>query len=256
MRYAIKKRRMKAALVAILSVASTANAHADVITDWDIKAGELVVEAKLGTPPAIRVMAMTHTAVFAALNAITGRYPPGDFQPAAAPGASVDAAVAAAHRATLSKLTPAQQAAIDAAYKAALAKVADGPAKEAGIAVGEKAAATVLSKRTDDGAAGPEAYRPQTTAGAYVPTATPAVPHWLQRRPWLMTSGAQFRPGPPPALTSDIWARGYNEVRPLAAETVAGEVPSRPRSRATGNTRCHRSITAWCARWPTRRAGT
>ena len=58
---------------------------------------------------------------------------------------------------------PAQQASIDAAYQAALAPIADGPAKAAGIAVGEKAAAAVLAARADDGAAAPEAYRPHTT---------------------------------------------------------------------------------------------
>ena len=31
---------------------------ADVVTDWNVKASDLIVEAKLGTPPANRVMAM------------------------------------------------------------------------------------------------------------------------------------------------------------------------------------------------------
>jgi membrane-associated phospholipid phosphatase len=32
-----------------------------------------------------------------------------------------------------------------------------------------------------------------------------------------MASAAQFRPGPPPALTSDAWARDYNEVKTVGA---------------------------------------
>ena len=79
-------------------------ASADVITDWNAKAGELVVEAKLGTPPANRVMAVVQTAVYDAVNAITRHYPAG--RPGAAPGASIDAAVAAANRAMLTKLMP------------------------------------------------------------------------------------------------------------------------------------------------------
>ena len=113
---------------------------------------------------------------------------------------------------------PSQQAAIDAAYEAALAQIADGAAKTAGIAVGEQAAAAVMARRADDGAATAESYRPHTTAGTYVPTATPAVTHWPQRKPWLMASAAQFRPGPPPALTSDAWARDYNEVKSFGAK--------------------------------------
>ena len=130
-------------LAASLLAGLAANASADAITDWNVKAGELVVEAKLGPPPANRVMAMVHAAVYEAVNAITGRYPAGRLQLEATQGASVDAAVAAANHATLAKLMPSQQASIDAAYQAALATIADGPAKTAGIAVGQKAAAAI-----------------------------------------------------------------------------------------------------------------
>ena len=181
------------------------NANADVITDWNIKAGEIVTESKLGTPPAIRAMAIVQTAVYDAVNAVP-------------PGASINAAVAAANRVTLTKLMPAQQALIDSAYQAALAQIADGPAKTAGIAAGEQAAGAVLARRADDGAATAESYRPHTTAGTYVPTATPAVTQWPQRKPWLMASAAQFRPGPPPALTSDTWTRDFNEIKSLGVK--------------------------------------
>ena len=204
----------------VLAVAST-YARADAITDWNLKAGEIITEAKLGTPPAIRAMALVQTAAYEAANAITGRYPASRLQVAPARGASVDAAIAAAHRATLVKAMPAQQASIEAAYQAALAKIADSPAKAAGIAVGEKAAAAVLAARADDMPASPEAYRPHTSAGVYVPTASVAVPVWSQRKPWLMTSAAQFRPGPPPALTSAEWVRNYNEVKALGGKTSA-----------------------------------
>jgi hypothetical protein len=220
MRHATRTHATRIALSAAL-LAGSVGANADVITDWNAKAGELVVEAKLGTPPANRVLAIVQTAVYEGVNTITGRYPAPRLQPGAAPGASVDAAVAAANRVTLTKLIPSQQTAIEAAYQAALATVADSPAKSAGIAVGERAAAAVLALRADEGAGGPEAYRPHTTAGAYVPTATPAVPQWQGRKPWLMTSAAQFRPGPPPALTSVAWAREYNEVKALGGKTSA-----------------------------------
>ena len=205
MKYVIRNHAVRICIAASLLAGVVPNANADVITDWNIKAGEIVTESKLGTPPAIRAMAIVQTSVYEAVNAT-------------APGASVDAAVAAANRATLTKLMPSQQASIDAAYQAALAQVADGPAKTAGIAVGEQAAAAVLARRADDGALPAESHRPHTTAGTYVPTATPAVTQWSQRKPWLMASAAQFRPGPPPALTSDAWARDYNEVKSFGAK--------------------------------------
>jgi hypothetical protein len=126
--------------------------------------------------------------------------------------ASPEVAIAAAHRVSLTKLLPAQQAPIDAAYQAALASIADGPGKTAGIAAGEAAASAVLAARAED-VTPPEAYRPHAGAGAYVPTAPVAVPQWPQRKPWMLASAAQFRPDAPPSLTSEAWARDFNEVK-------------------------------------------
>ena len=216
-----KKHHWMAWLVVAASWLAGPMARADVVTDWNVKACDVVDEAKLGPPPANRVLAIVHAAAYEAANAITKRYPASGLQLTAAPGASVEAAVAAANHATLAKLVPSQQSAIDIAYQAALAKVADGAAKTEGIAVGAMAAAEILAVRANDGAATGEAYRPHTTAGVYVPTAIPAVSQWPQRKPWLMTSPAQFRPGPPPKLTSELWARDYIEVKALGGKSSA-----------------------------------
>jgi hypothetical protein len=144
----------------------------------------------------------------------------------AEPDASVAAAVAAANRAVLLRLIPSQQAAIDKAYGSALAASADGPANTAGIAVGEQAAAAVLAWRADDGAGAPERYRPATTAGAYVPTAIRAVSQRPQRKPWAMTSASQIRPGPPPALASEVWARDYNEIKAVGGKHSTSRTPA------------------------------
>ena len=212
-----KKYQQMALLIVAASLLAGPIARADVVTDWNVKAGNIVVEAKLG-PAAYRALAIVHTAVYEAANAITKRYPASGLQLEVAPGASVDAAIAAANHATLAKLVPSQQAAIDTAYQAALTLIADGAAKTTGIAVGEKAAAAILALRADDGTATGETYRPYTTAGVYVPTVIPVASQWPQRKPWLMTNPAQFRPGPPPTLTSALWARDYDEVKALGAK--------------------------------------
>ena len=77
--------------------------------DWNTKAGEIIVDAKMGPPPANRAMAIVNTAVYEAVNTITKRYPAGALKLEAAPGASVNAAIAAANRTALSKLLPSQQ---------------------------------------------------------------------------------------------------------------------------------------------------
>jgi hypothetical protein len=187
------------------AMALQAPAHADAVTDWNVKANEFTLEAKLGTPPAMRVMAIVQTAVHRAV--------------AALPATAHEAAVAAANRATLSALLPSQAAAVEAAHRAALTAIADGPAKANGIAAGERAAAEVLAARAHEAAvfSAPDATRPfvggAAGAGSYVPTAMPAATAWARRTPWHMASPAQFRPAPPPALSSDTWARDFDEVK-------------------------------------------
>lgn len=198
-----------ASLVVSISCLCATAARADAVTDWNIKSGEVIVEAKLATQPAVRVMAIVQTAAHQAVMTALQR------------GASVEAALAASHRVTLTRLLPAQQPMIDAAYKAALGSVAENASKLDGIADGEGAAQAVLAARADDGAAAPETYRPFTTAGVYVPTAIPVVTQWPQRKPWLMRDAAQFRPAPPPALTSAAWARDFNEVKAIGGRASA-----------------------------------
>lgn len=163
-------------VVAILA-AATPSAYADVVTVWNVKAGDIVVAGKLPPGMPYRAMAAVQTAVYEAVNAITKRYPSNRVKLDAAPGASLEAAVAAANRVMLTNLAPAQQAALDSAYQTALAAIPDGPAKMEGIAVGESAAKAVLSLCADDGADAPESYRPYTTAGVYVPPLYPTPPN-------------------------------------------------------------------------------
>jgi hypothetical protein len=212
--------------IALASLLGGPTAEADIVTDWNVTAADITFAAGLPPPPANRTLAMVQTAVYEAVNAITKRYPPDRVTPNAVPDASVAAAVAAANRAMLSRLVSSQQAAIDKAYGSAIAAIADGPAKTAGIAVGEQATAAVLAWRADDGAGTPERYRPATTAGVYVPTTMPAASQWAERKPWVMTSCDQFRPGPTPALTSALWARDYNEIKAVGAKNSTTRTPA------------------------------
>jgi hypothetical protein len=205
-------------LLAALLLAAAPDARADVVTDANARAAE-IASRHPATPIAVRIMAIVQVSVFDAATAITGRYPAFRATVTAPPGASVDAAVAAATRTALLKLLPAQQAAIEADYQAALKAVPDGAAKSSGIAVGEQAANAVLAACADDGAVAPNTYRPHTTPGVYVPTVFPAVPHWGKRKPWVMTSGDQFRPAPPVSLTSDTWKRDLAEIKAVGGKT-------------------------------------
>ena len=195
-------------------------ARADAVTDWNTEAGQLLVQSRLGTPAAVRVSALVQTAVHEAVSSVK-RLPLGQDA-----GLASDAAVAAANRIALSRLLPQQESAIAQAYRTAIDKLGDTPATAAGIAAGEQAALRVLAWRADDGAAAPDQYCPHAAAGAYVPTTPVAAPHWGRRTPWLMTHGAQFRPGSPPALGSEQWARDFEEVKTLGAKGSTHRTPA------------------------------
>jgi hypothetical protein len=190
-------------------------AKADAVAEWNARACEIVGGPSIDTPIGNRILAIMHTAIYEAVNSITGKYPAGELRLNATRGASVDAAVAGASRAVLVKLVPARSLDIEMLSQKAMAAIPNGPSKDAGFLIGERAANAILAARAEDGFATVESYRPYTIAGVYVPTAVPLVSQWPMRKPWLMTSPSQFRPGPPPDLKSELWARDYNEIRAI-----------------------------------------
>ena len=196
-----KLTRIATAAIAALTV----QARADVITDWNLRSAHIVGEARIGTPPAVRLMAIVQTAAYEAARDAS--------RSAGADTHAVETAVAAAHRTALAQLLPAQRAGIDAVFNAAVGHLGDDTARARHAAIGERAAQRVLSERANDLPRAADSYRPHTTAGVYVPTVSPAVVTWSQRKPWLLERADQFRPGPPPALSSERWARDFNEVK-------------------------------------------
>jgi len=202
----------------LLSVAF--GARADVITDWADTTTEIADEG----PNTIRTMALAQNAVYEAVNAITARYPRDRVDLGPAQGASLEAAVAAASRAVLLQEAPAQKDKVEAAYARALSTIVAGEARTRGIGVGERAAADVLAKHSHD-LDSIEPYRPAASPGLYVPTTIPTGWSLGQHRPWFMKSAAQFRPEPPPALKSDLWARDYNEIKAVGSTTSTVRTP-------------------------------
>src|ERR1700693_49466 len=117
--------------LAALLLGGPPGVRADVVTDANATAAD-IASRHPATPISVRMMAIVQVSVFEGVNAITGRYSASRVKIAAAPGASVDAAVAAATRTALSKLMPAQQAAIDADYQALLGALPGRPGQNNG----------------------------------------------------------------------------------------------------------------------------
>jgi hypothetical protein len=180
-------------LIASLSLRLGGLAVADVITDWNDK----VVSAGVKTSQApfvhTRSAAIMHVAMFDAVNSIDRRYTPYRVQLPAAPGASREAAAAAAAHFALVRLYPDQAKDFDAFYQTSLSTVPDGQPKSNGIQLGEAVAAEILALRAKDGANTPNSYRPYTAVGIYVPTALPVASSWGQVTPFTLKEASQFR---------------------------------------------------------------
>jgi hypothetical protein len=168
---------------------------------------------------------MLHVAMFEAVNAIERRYTPYKLNLTADKDASREAAAAMAAHDVLVVLHPDQKAGLDSALRASLAAIPDGAAKNKGADVGKKAAAEVIALRANDGSGAPEGYRPLTVAGAYVPTVVPISSTYGAVTPWVMQSGSQVRPAPPPALDSATWTNDVNEIREIGGLKSAKRTP-------------------------------
>ncbi|MCL1634715.1 vanadium-dependent haloperoxidase [Luteimonas sp. SX5] len=197
---------------------STPAFSADAITDWNEKAVALVSEQKLLPPQAERVMACVHVAMFDAVNSIGPRYRPYRHAIPATANASKSAAAAAAAATVLVGLHPERAKQTNADLAAYLAKLPQGAAKSEGIKLGREIAARTLADREKDGSAVPDAYRPKTRPGVYVPTPITASSMWPEVKPFVMTGPAQLRPPPPVSLASREWAADYNELKRLGGK--------------------------------------
>jgi hypothetical protein len=221
------KTRALFALVAALAAAPAGAAAANVVTDWD-EVGVKTVQP-IGLPPPIkpgllfRAMAMMHLAMFNAINAIEPRYQPYKFQSKAQLGASEEAAAASAAANVLAGIVP--NADVRAMLTSYLAAIPDGDAKDRGVKLGEDVAAKMLALRADDGSNAPNAYRPITQPGVYVPTAMTIGWECITMTPFAMESPSQFRPGPPPDLKSAGWAKDYNEIKELGQKNSSKRTP-------------------------------
>jgi hypothetical protein len=183
--------------------------------DWNAKADAIGIERQLANTNNARAQAMLHVAMFEAVNAIDRRYAPYGLKLEVNGTASREAAAASAAHDVLLALYPDQKSDLGALLAQSLSGIADLDAKANGIELGKRAAAGIVALRTDDGSNIPESYRPAAAAGIYVPTAIPIESTSAKLKPWAMSVGSQFRPGPPPTLNSDIWTRDLNEIREI-----------------------------------------
>jgi hypothetical protein len=210
-------------LVAALLISPVA-ATADVVLDWNT----IAVTATGGQNPfnQARLLAITQLAVFEAVNAINGEYEPYLGTVTAPANASPEAAaITAAHDVLKFYLPPSAAMNLDLARDTSLAAIPDGAAKTAGIGVGQAAATAMIANRVNDGSAPPQFYLPATTAPGewqLTPSCSAAggvLLQWQYMKPFGISDPVAFQADPPPALTSNAYAKDLNEVQRVGSKT-------------------------------------
>jgi hypothetical protein len=183
----------------------------------------LVIVRTAGAQPptvhATRNFAILHAAIYDAVNAIDQTHQPYLVRPRdVSRQASQDAAADAAAHEVLVKLYPSFKNDLDSQFATLLALIPDSQDKTDGIGIGESVADTILAIRGSDGSAvTPPPFVPVSEPGTYQltpPNFKPAqFTHWSGVTPFAIEFASQFRPGPPPSLTSDRYEDAFNEIK-------------------------------------------
>ena len=172
-----------------------------------------------GPGPTARSSAILHAAIFDAVNSIDRTHNPAMVMLDPIPGASKRAAAASAGYHALSALYGSDaslQAQFDSLYQAQIAALPAGPSRDSGVTLGQMATSTIMSARAGDGYNTVAPYTEGTGPGEWRSNYQPFVPAWGPQwgnvTPWVLNSGDQFQPGPPPALDSAEYTAAWQEV--------------------------------------------
>jgi hypothetical protein len=185
----------------------------------------------VGRPPATSSVlgGIVHGAMYDAVAAVEGGLEPFATGVTAPPGASADAAVAQAARDVLVVRVPGQAATVQIAYDAYMASIPDGPAKDAGKAVGAASAAGMLAMRTGDHYDDVVPYVQKPTGpGVFEPIA-PTVPVDTKLpfvRPFTYESPSDYRPDGPVELTSKRYAADVAELLEYGRASGSARTPA------------------------------
>ena len=212
--------------VLLLSLGATTAARADTILDWNEVLNEAITAQPVGPTEASRIMAMVNTAMYDAVNAIDMRHRSFVYTAAGVSvTASKDAAAAQAARDVLAAMYPARTAVFDGALAATLSQIVDSPDRTSGLQIGAQAANAMLAARSGDGSSAMMTHTVVNQPGHWQPSApdfsSALTPDWGAVTPFSIASGDQFRPAPPPSLTSAEYTAAFEEVKVYGAKDSA-----------------------------------
>jgi hypothetical protein len=227
-----------------MPLAMSSVARADAVTDWNA----IAIQTIAGVPShpgatSFLDSAMVQAAVYDAVEAITGRFRPYHVRIPGASGSPEAAVAKAAHDILVSRF-PSLTSSLNTTYHDYL--TAHGLAEtDEGVAVGAAAAADIIALRAHDGSfpsPPPPPFTGGTNIGEWRPTPSfiilpgaaapsplpfsPMLAPWLATvTPFTLTSPSQFRPEPPPPVTSERYEEAFNEVKRMGAASNSDRTP-------------------------------
>jgi hypothetical protein len=194
------------------------------VVQWN-RALLVIVRTPGAQSPAVhptRSFAIMHAAIYDAVNAIDRKHRPYLVRLSGVPrDASQEVAAAAAAHEVLVALYPAFKSTLDTQLQQSLAQIPDGKDKTEGVLIGQSVADRILAARSNDGSnAPPIPYVFGAAPGDYQSTPPnfapqPQFTNWSHVTPFALERANQFRPGPPPALTSDAYSDAFNQIKSL-----------------------------------------
>jgi len=190
---------------------------------WNLRTREIIGRRGGSSNAAARVYALVavaqYDAVIAAEQAKDHALHPSEAGAAAGASAGVLAALYSAEQGFLDEALAA-----DGATFPALPSERDAD-WEAGVATGRAVAAQVIAYAASDGSNAVWTGTAPTGPGYWIPSPPrPQDALWGQVRPWLMTSGDQFRSAPPPPFGSAQYATDLAEVHTLSDNPTAEQL--------------------------------
>src|SRR4051812_40845754 len=185
-------------VVACLSPCALLPARADVVTDWNTAAIDVIRAAKTPPPRASRALAILHAAIYDGVNGISRRSEVYLVPSGVPASASQEAAATVAAHDALVALFPSASAKFDAQQATTLAAIPNSPQKARGAAWGQFVAEQILAARAKDGADASVPPAEGTGPGYWIPTppafAAYLLPQWGFLKCFVMDSASQFRP--------------------------------------------------------------
>jgi len=222
------------------STSGSADQSVNPVVQWN-RALLVIVRTPGAQSPTVhptRSFAIMHAAIYDAVNNIDRTHRPYLVKlTGVSRKASQAAAADAAAHAVLAALYPDFRGTLDAQLEQLLEEIPDGVHKNQGIRVGAVVADAILDARNSDGSSvEPPPFVFGLAPGDYQSTPpnfpNPQFTEWSRVTPFALERASQFRPGPPPELTSTTYTEAFNEVKALG---IANSTAATPEQALTGH---------------------